>query len=228
MTQLFNIGTTARKLPVYAALPVALALMAPVTAHAEMSSEELVKALQSGGYVVYLRHTKTQKGQEDLDHKNLSNCTTQRNLSKAGREQAKVIGRAFKTLGIKVDTVRTSPYCRAKDTAKIAFGGGKNSGPLRYMSHIPESERPAAIRSVRSMLGARPPRGTNTILISHTENLKQVAKIWPRVSGVAHVFKPEGNGSYTHLGKIDPGEWTQLASAAGSSGGKSCFWGMCW
>lgn len=213
------------KLILGAALPIVIA--APLTAaRAEMTSTDLVKALRAGGYTVYMRHTKTQKGQEDVDHKNLANCATQRNLSEAGREQARVIGKIWKDLNIKFSDVQSSPYCRAKETAKIALGDTKLLGALRYMSHIPDAERPAAIETIKAKLGAAPPKGTNTILISHTENLKRTTNIWPKVSGVAHIFKPMGNGKFAHLGKIDPDEWAGLAKAFTPS--KTCIWKLCW
>ena len=208
------------------ALSLSLSVGAAIPAGAELPPAELVKALQSGGYIVYMRHTKTNKNQEDLDHNDLSNCATQRNLSDEGRAQARVIAEAFRELGIKVDSVFSSPYCRAKQTANIAFGDYQISNDLRYLSHIPDDERPAAIERIKRMLGQAPSNGGIVILVSHTENLKQTTGIWPKDSGVMHVFKPTPGGGYSHLGKIDPGEWTQLAHLGADE--KRCVWFLCW
>lgn len=205
---------------------VTIGLSTPVMA--ELKPAELVKALQSGGHVVYMRHTRTDKSQEDLDHTNLSNCATQRNLSEEGREQARVIAEAIKKLNIDFESVVTSPYCRARDTADLTFGGGENSNALRYLSHQPENERSSSIQEIVRMLSTPPTNGGNTVLVSHTENLKQTAGIWPKDSGTMHIFKPKGNDSYEHLGKINPGDWPDLAKQAGSADEQSCLWVLCW
>lgn len=229
MKSIFGIAANSRRLLTLAALALILAPAMAETAKAELPPAELVKALQSGGYVVYMRHTKTEKGQEDLDHNNLANCATQRNLSEVGREQARVINKAFQKLGIRTGSVLTSPYCRAKETATIAFGGGQIEGVLRYLSHIPDAERPAAMERIVGFLGTAPQPGTNLMLVSHTENLKQTTGIWPKDSGVMHIFRPIGNGAYQHMGKINPGEWTQLARLdAPAEEAKSCIWFLCW
>lgn len=222
------IRTIARpgKLAGLLALSFSLSVGAAIPASAELPPAELVKVLQSGGHVVYMRHTKTNRNQEDLDHKNLSNCATQRNLSEEGRAQARVIKEAFKTLGIKVESVFSSPYCRAKDTANIAFGNFQISNDLRYLSHIPDHEQPAAIERINGMLGKAPSNGGISILVSHTENLKRTTGIWPKNSGVMHVFKPLPGGGFSHLGKIDPGEWTNLAQRGADE--ERCAWIFCW
>lgn len=209
-----------------AALVAGLAIGVTKTAQAELTSAELVRALQSGGHVVYMRHTLTDRSQEDLDHTNLNNCATQRNLSEEGREQARVIAQATRQLSIQFDSVMTSPYCRAKETASLAFGRGQLTPSLRYLSHQPENEQPYSMQEIRRMLSTPPNNGGNTILVSHTENLKQTAGIWPKNSGVMHVFEPQGNGSFRHLGKIEPNEWTTLSQLGGND--ETCIWFVCW
>jgi phosphohistidine phosphatase SixA len=44
-------------------------------------------------------------------------------LSKKGIEEAKVLGVTFRKLGIKPHRVLSSPACRARETAELAFGG---------------------------------------------------------------------------------------------------------
>ena len=216
------------KLSGLALLALGLSIGLSKPAAAELTSAELVEALQTGGNVVYMRHTRTEKGQEDLDHTNLANCETQRNLSAEGRDQARVIAEAIASLRIDFEAVLTSPYCRARDTATLAFGGGENTDALRYLSHQPENERPGSIEAITRMLSTPPQNGGNTVLVSHTENLKQAAGIWPKDSGEMHVFKPQGNGSYEHLGKIGPEEWAGLADSLGTNSDRTCIWVLCW
>jgi phosphohistidine phosphatase SixA len=80
----------------------------------------LLGALRGGGVVVVLRHAITDRGQQDRG--DLSDRAAQRNLSAAGRAQARDIGRAMAGLGVKLGQVLTSPVFRARDTAELAFG----------------------------------------------------------------------------------------------------------
>ena len=177
-----GIAANCRRLLALSALALALTPVLGETARAELPSQELVKALQSGGYVVYMRHTKTEKNQEDLDHTNLANCATQRNLSEEGREQARVIAKAFKKLGIRTQSVLTSPYCRAKETATIAFGGAQIDNVLRYLSHIPDAERPAAGERSVGLLGTAPHSGPRTPASCTSSSRSAMApiSIWAR------------------------------------------------
>ena len=73
--------------------------------------------LRVGGCVVMLRHAQTEPGVGDPPDFRLGQCSTQRNLSDAGREQAAVIGRWFASRALKPSSVWSSPWCRCKDTA---------------------------------------------------------------------------------------------------------------
>ena len=52
----------------------------------------------------------------------LEDCSTQRNLSAEGRRQAQAIGEQFRARQIPVEQVLSSRWCRALDTARLAFG----------------------------------------------------------------------------------------------------------
>jgi phosphohistidine phosphatase SixA len=43
-------------------------------------------------------------------------------LTERGKEDARLIGRVFDTVGIPVEKVMSSPSCRARETANLAFG----------------------------------------------------------------------------------------------------------
>ncbi len=68
------------------------------------------------------RHTATDWGEDDEHPVDLSDCDTQRNLSATGRRQARAIGEAIERLDIPIGRVLSSPFCRAVDTARLAFG----------------------------------------------------------------------------------------------------------
>jgi len=100
-----------------ARLLLAVALLAvPTSASAD---EAIWTLLKSGGQVVIMRHAATVPNVPDTLG---SGCATQRNLSEAGREDARRIGAAFRARGIAVEDVRASVWCRCMDTARLAFG----------------------------------------------------------------------------------------------------------
>ncbi|MDB5929230.1 MAG: Phosphoglycerate mutase [Polaromonas sp.] len=69
-----------------------------------------------------LRHAQTDPGIGDPPGFSLEQCSTQRNLSQAGRLQAKRIGQWFEAQGLRPGAVKSSAWCRCKDTADLAFG----------------------------------------------------------------------------------------------------------
>jgi len=97
-----------------------LVLAAPSRAAADDTLWEL---LRGGGQVVLMRHAVTTPGVGDPSGFRLDDCATQRNLTDAGRDDARRVGAAFRTRGAPVGRVLSSPWCRCLETARLAFGG---------------------------------------------------------------------------------------------------------
>lgn len=177
-----------------------------------MDMPSLVRALQKGGYVIYFRHAATDQSRPDSDRLDLKNCATQRNLSEKGREQARLIGKAFSDLGIKVSSVLSSPYCRCIDTAKIAFSKATVVQDLEFAVAKNEAETKKLGTALRKYLAARPERGANTVIVAHSANLKEAVGIWPQPEGTAYVFQPHG-GESRYVARVGPEEWPELVRA---------------
>jgi phosphohistidine phosphatase SixA len=177
---------------------------------ATLDKRALIHVLQKGGYVLYFRHAITDRTQIDADRVHLPNCTTQRNLSAEGQKQARAIGKAVQTLGITIAEVLTSPYCRCIDTAKLAFGKFTVVADLVWTLGQSEAETQRRTEALRKLLGTQPPKGTNTVLVSHTANLKEAMGLWPEPEGVMYIFQPREDGSVFYLGNIGPEEWMAL------------------
>jgi broad specificity phosphatase PhoE len=79
--------------------------------------------LRDGDVLIY-RHALAPGGGDPPELK-LGDCSTQRNLSDAGRLQARRIGEALRQrLGaLRVGEVWASPWCRTLETARLAFPG---------------------------------------------------------------------------------------------------------
>jgi len=194
-----------------------LGLSSHVHAQTQPTDAEVIAGLKKGGQVIYLRHTTTDVSFSDQNREDLSDWSKQRNLSDIGRQQAHAIGLAFRALAIPVSEVVTSPYCRAIETGKLAFGKAKVSKDLSFSVGEDKSDAEKLAKALRTMLGTKPVAGTNTVLIAHSGNLQEAAKLWPKPEGVAFIFKPLGNSSFEMIQRIEPQQWTPLAAKAGAT-----------
>ena len=175
---------------------------------AQFSGPQLLEELKKGGYTVYFRHAKTDRKQVDTENSDLEYCETQRNLSDDGRKKAAAIGKALKEAGIPVGNVSSSPYCRCKDTASLALGNGYEVlDDLQFAINAPPEKRKQREETLKNLLGSAPEDGTNNFMVSHTGNLKEAMKIWPKPEGVMVVFKPQGDSHAEYMGMIKPDEW---------------------
>ena len=173
--------------------------------------EALLGKLRAGGYVIYLRHASTDaRGPGDQELVDFGNCATQRNLSAAGRDESARIGKAVRSLRIPVGAVLASPYCRARDTAQLAFGRHKIRGELHYAIDVSDDERQRLAAALRAMLGTPPARGSNSVIVSHSANLREAAGIWPKPEGAAYVFQPLPEGGFKAVARMLPQDWPAL------------------
>jgi phosphohistidine phosphatase SixA len=172
-----------------------------------LSPAQLVEALQQGGLVLYFRHAATDHGQDDQHPVDLSDCSTQRNLSETGRRQAERIGEAIKRLNISIGEVLTSPFCRCRDMAQLMFGHYHLDQELYFTVAVDKATRAQQSEHLRKLLATPPRSGMNKVIVSHTGNLREATGIWPKPEGVAWVFRPMDDGLYEALGMIDPEDW---------------------
>lgn len=181
---------------------------------AELAGDAMLKALKDGGYIIYLRHDRTDTSRSDTDPIDLNDCAKQRPLSDAGRVHARLIGAVFKAIGIPVDQVFASPVCRSDETATLAFPEIKHTNPhaLVYTLALPHEDLGPAASELKKMLATPPRTGTNTVLVGHTTNLKEAAGLWPKHEGGALIFRPDGHGAFALAGSIDPADFERAAN----------------
>lgn len=182
-----------------------------------LAGTELTAELKRGGYVLLMRHYETEPVAPDPGEFNLRDCATQRNLSEAGREMARQVGKAFAALAIPVGQVFSSPYCRCLDTAKLAFGRVTESELLSVWDTLTVQEKSDRGGEVRELLATAPPAGANAVLITHTGTLLYSFGLKTRPEGIAHVFHPK-DGRADYVGMLTPQDWLDLAGIAKSAG----------
>jgi phosphohistidine phosphatase SixA len=192
---------------------------APAAANADDKLADLstvLGELRKGGLVIYFRHGLTEPTGSSDEAADLASCATQRNLSAAGREQATQIGKAFRALAIPVGTVTTSPFCRCKDTALLAFGRFSVSRDLYFALGTDAAETGRFAQSLRGMLSTPPAKQTNAVIVSHTANLREAAGLWPKPEGVAYIFRPLPEGKFEAIATVLAEDWGRVAKLQSS------------
>jgi broad specificity phosphatase PhoE len=128
------------------------------------SDAALLRELQAGAALL-MRHTQTTAGVGDPPGWRLDQCATQRNLDERGITHAQRIGPWFRAQRLAVTTVRNSPWCRCRDTARLAFGRSEDWAPLGNIFED-RSGADAQADAVRAFVRAMKP-GALTVLVSH-------------------------------------------------------------
>lgn len=184
-------------MPILRAL--AFLILALVVTTPAVADEALWQAMKQGGHVIIFRHALA-PGTGDPPGFKLDDCSTQRNLSEAGREQAKAIGEAFRAQGVKVDRVMTSRWCRARDTATLMALGTVEEAPMLDSFFGNREREPAQTEALKQFL-ATVPAGETIVMVSHQVNISALAGDAPS-SGEAVVIKPEPGkpGAFTVKG----------------------------
>jgi phosphohistidine phosphatase SixA len=173
-----------------ALLVVVAGLALPVGSMAAEPPAELLAALQRGGHVLLVRHAQTEPGIGDPPGMRLSDCATQRNLSAAGREQARTIGAAVRSRAIPVAAVRSSQWCRCLDTARLAFGDYAPVGAWPALNSFfdDRSAEAGRTRELRDALAGVPP-AANVVWVTHQVNITALTGVVPAPGEVVVVRK---------------------------------------
>lgn len=171
----------------------------------------LLDSLREGGLVIYLRHTTTVPTNASDKAEDLADCEEQRKLSAAGQAEAVRIGKSIKALGIPIGMVIASPYCRTKDTARLAFGRFAENRDLGFVMGADAGETRRMAESLRRMLATLPDKGTNSVIVSHSANLFEAAGIFAKPEGAAYIFRPQADGGFEVVAKILPDDWGRAA-----------------
>lgn len=180
----------------------------------KLSGAELLSALQAGGHVIYFRHAQTETDYADQADPDMSldDCETQRKLSQEGLEQAEEIGASFTAKEIPVGEVITSEYCRAWQTADLAFGTYEKNADLNFLpfEDYTDEQVEEMKANVMPFLTEVPAEGTNTVIVGHDDIFEAATGIYPDPQGMAYVLTPDGNGSFTLQANMLPEGWGEL------------------
>ena len=128
--------------------------------------KNLVSELEDGGKLIFIRHAYAPGG-GDPNNFNLNDCSTQRNLSNEGKNQAKNIGEFFRKNKIKIKKVISSEWCRCKDTSSLAFGSFETKNFLNsfYSSKFAKNKKSQMLKLRKYIKNFKSKK--NLVLVTH-------------------------------------------------------------
>lgn len=147
-------------------------------------ADDLLDRLRAGGLVMMMRHAQTVPGTGDPPGFRLDDCATQRNLGEAGRAQARAIGARLRAERVPVGAVRTSAWCRCRETATLL-----DLGPVQHLQPLDSffedrSQRERHREGMIAFIAAWRGPG-NAILVTHQVNVTAVVDVFPRSGEIA-------------------------------------------
>ncbi|MCU0983412.1 MAG: histidine phosphatase family protein [Acetobacteraceae bacterium] len=176
----------------------------------------LAARMRAGGLVLYIRHALTNRA--DRDSGIVGIREGQRNITEAGRAQARRLGAAFRALPVPHGQVLAGPVYRARDTAEFAFGAENVAivTDLIADDYAAGHDYGAIVAAMRRRLATPPPPGLNTVLVGHRTPLEHyTATLLPDTimpEGAIAAILPLGEGGFRWLGSVTT---ERLAGIAG-------------
>ncbi len=129
------------------------------------------------GYVLLLRHSLA-PGVGDPANFTLNDCSTQRNLSAVGRQDARDVGQWLQRREIKIARVESSRWCRAKETASLL-----NLGKVRLNKNLDSLfkendafNHPQTIKIRKQIIAHRNKTGL-LVLVGHFVNIGALTNV---------------------------------------------------
>lgn len=166
---------------------------------ATQASETLYAAIREGRAIAIMRHAIAPGGGDPSAFK-LGDCSTQRNLSQEGRNQAKRIGEAFKANSITEPEIISSQWCRCVDTANLLGLGTIAELPALNSFFEARQLGPGQTEELRKYLTQRT-SNKPLILVTHQVNITGLTGKFAS-SGEAIVFTIDAQGEVTVLGSL--------------------------
>jgi phosphohistidine phosphatase SixA len=164
---------------------------------------EVARLLESPGVHAIMRHALAPGG-GDPSNFDVNDCTTQRNLDDRGRAQAAALGARLRELGVTFDEVRTSQWCRCRDTATQMDVGPVVEAPELNSFFEDRARGPVQTADLRAFL-ASVPENRRVLMVTHQVNVTALIGGFPS-SGEMFLIRMREDGEVEVVGSmlIDP------------------------
>ncbi len=179
-----------------------LALVWTDGAHAQRPAGaelELARA-RDPGVVTLMRHAAA-PGTGDPPGFTLGDCTTQRNLSEAGRRMAQRIGAALRAAGVRDADVRSSRWCRCLDTARLLDVGPVHAETFLNSFFAGRGDEEASTRLLRAAVLQKLDSRRPLIFVTHQVNITALTGVVPAEGEVVFV-RGTASGSVETLARV--------------------------
>ena len=180
---------------------IAVLLLLVLLAPQALADDSLWQKLKAEpDLVVLMRHTRPAGG-NPLAWDETGGCKGESMLTSEGKAHARKIGETFARHGIK-PAVISSPMCRCRDTARIAFGDAVvTDADLRQIATADAARAAAFERKAQSLIASH--RGSSPVVfVSHQPNI-DLLSLELIGEGELLVTRANANGDLTVLGKIE-------------------------
>jgi broad specificity phosphatase PhoE len=160
------------------ALVASCVLVASIS-RSDAADGALVDLLREGRVLVLMRHETTEPGVGDPPGFSLGDCSTQRNLDPSGRTAARNAGAYWKSHDIRFDDVRTSAWCRCRDTAlEMDVGEPVHWRPLDSIFTAGANARAESVQELHRFVAEWSGRG-NALFVTHQVNITAFTGLVP-------------------------------------------------
>lgn len=175
-------------------------VIGPIRADEQRNATEQFRvALNTPGAFVLMRHALA-PGTGDPDQFSEQDCSTQRNLSQGGRDQAVRIGAKLREYSAGPFAVYSSAWCRCMDTAKLLdLGPVEKLPPLNSFFRQWEREQ-LQTDQLNNWMAEREPDGI-PVLVTHQVNITALTDVYP-TSGEMVVVTLDNDHSVRVLGRL--------------------------
>jgi len=146
---------------------------------AASASEEIWALLKKPGHIVLMRHAKAPGTLEEPPGIDLRNCAIQRNLDEEGRTQARRIGAAFRSHGIRQVRLLSSQFCRTLETARLmGLGKIEEFKLINYFNFNDETRAQIEAEKTVALMKAMTKRPRPLpVLVTHISNIKAITGV---------------------------------------------------
>jgi phosphohistidine phosphatase SixA len=151
----------------------------PAQAAADKAHAELALLWRREGGALLVRHAVTESGLGDPPGFVLGQCSTQRNLSDAGRQASRAMGAWMQAQQLKPDAVLSSQWCRCQDTARLAFGAYED-WPALNSTFDGQGDPAAQQKALRARLLAMP-KGQREVWVTHQVIMTALTGAYPEM-----------------------------------------------
>jgi phosphohistidine phosphatase SixA len=151
------------------------------------------------GIVTLLRHGRA-PGVGDPAAFTLADCATQRNLSEQGRNDARRLGEALRSVGVREADVRSSQWCRCLETAQLMAIGPVQAATYLNSFFAGRGDQSASTRELRAAVIQKLDSRRPTIFVTHQVNITALTGIVP-AEGEAVFVRATAAGTIEVVGR---------------------------